>query len=653
MVTLVIVHREVGMVKIASGGALLRPALFTALLLAVDLQIPPHPALAERNEDAVVLEERLEVDILSESEARVRYLNRTQVLTPRGVERYGDAWVGYNPSVTIKELRASVTSPSGKRQEIKKQQISDSSAFASFELYSDARQRGIHFAGAETGSTLEYSYEESMRGLFYLPDLFLLQAEIPARNLSYTVRAPVSLPLRISVRGTPTYTREEREGTVTHHWEVKDVPPFKDESNAPPEEDLLPRVAIYPRRLSLLDQRIDAESWDGIAGWNLSLARDRMNPGPAVAEAAKAATAGVQEPEEKIRRLYEFLQQKITYVAVEMGVGGWQPHDNAQVFQHRYGDCKDKATLLIAMLRAVGLNGLPVLIRTRDKGLIESDYPSSAFNHVIVAIPRPEGYLFLDPTSEDTPYGDLPWVDQGVPVLVVKEDGRGDLVETPLTPADKNRTHRQVSARITSTGGLEGEYSVEFWGADRQAVQEFLQSGKTSEKEDALEDVMSGLCPGATMKEYRVSPAARPQDPVKIVIQFEMPRYVIKAGSAELISPVLARFPHFSNLVSASSRRFPAFFPALFAETSEVQLHLPPGHTVARMPADRKSEGPGLEAATSYAMVRDEGGETLVVKRSLTVSRREIPPADYPALKEFFSGLAREDAGAVGLVSKD
>ena len=490
-------------------ATLFQMALFTLLLPGAlpGLLLPAAPA--EGKEDAVVLEESLDVEILSESEARVRYLNRTQVMTQRGVEEYSDAGVWYNPSVTIRDLRGSVTSPSGKRVDLKKQQFSDSSAFASFELYSDSRQRGVHFPGAEPGSVLEYSYEKSLRGLFFVPDEFHLQREIPARRLAYTVRAPASFSLEISVRGTPAYTREEREGIVVHRWEAKDVPAFRDESRTPPDEDLLPRVVIYPRRIGFGDHPIDAGTWDGIAGWSRDLFRDRMTPSPEVAEAARSATAGLTDPEEKARRLYEFLQQKIKYVAVEIGIGGWQPHDNGQVFLHRYGDCKDKAALLIAMLRAAGLTGLPVLIRTRDDGLIEKEHPSSNFNHVIVAIPRSEGYLFLDPTAEDTPYGDLPWQDQGVPVLVVKEDGRGDLVETPIAAPERNRRHRQVTARVTPAGGLEGEYVLESWGEWRAALSGMLEEGRSAEKEDALAEILAWLCPGAVLKGHEVTPAAR------------------------------------------------------------------------------------------------------------------------------------------------
>ncbi len=625
-------------------------AAVTLLLPALLPAVPPQAAPAEGKDDAVILEETLEVEILSDSEARVRFLNRTQVMTPRGVEMYLERDVDYNPSTTIRDLRASVTSPSGKRVDLKKKEFSDHSDFASYQLYSDSRQRSIHFPGVEPGSILEYSYEKSLRGLFYIPNGFYFQRGIPARRLSYTVRAPVSFPLEVSVRGTPTYTREEREGTIIHHWEAKDVPAFRDELGTLPYADLLPLASVYPHRLSFGDLRIDAETWGGIARWYMDLARDKMEPSPEVAEAARAATAGVSDPEEKTRLLYEFLQQKIKYVAVHIGIGGFQPHENGQVLLNRYGDCKDKATLLIAMMRAVGLTGFPVLIRTRTAGLIEKEHPSSDFNHAIVAIPRSEGYLFLDPTAENTPYGDLPWTDQGVPVLVVRDDGSGDFVETPLSPPERNRRHRRVTARVTPAGGLEGEYVIEAWGERRVALSESLDEARSSEREDMLEQILAWLCPGAILKGHEVTPAAGPGDPVKITVRFEVPRFVMKAGASELITPQLARFPQFARLTVAGDRRLPIFFEYLFTDTSEIRLTLPPGRTLAKVPAGRKSEGPGLLSTTTYEILREGEGETLVVKRDFTISRREIPPADYPALRDFFSALAREDAGAVALV---
>jgi hypothetical protein len=316
-----------------------------------------------------------------------------------------------------------------------------------------------------------------------------------------------------------------------------------------------------------------------------------------------------------------------------------------------YGDCKDKATLLIAMMRAVGLTGLPALIRTRDAGLLERDFPHLAFNHVIVAVPRADGYFFLDPTAEETPYGDLPWVDQGVPILVVKEDGHGDLVETPMASPERNLRHRRVTARVTAAGGLEGEYVIEAWAQQATNLAQVVEEGRAEDRQQALEETLAWLCPGAVIKDFQVMAGARPGDPLRITAHFAVSRFVLKAGTTELIAPQVARLPQFADLTAGANRRLPVFFPYLFSETSEVRLSLPPGKTLAKLPADRKQDGPGLQSSTHYELSHDPEGDLLIVKRSLTVSRREIRPEEFPALRDFFSALAREDSSAVSLAA--
>jgi transglutaminase-like putative cysteine protease len=455
--------------------------------------------------------------------------------------------------------------------------------------------------------------------------------------------------VRHSVRGaSPEYTRDEQDGRVTHRWSVRDVAAYKEEPYMPPVPDVVPSLTIFLKELLWDTHRIDASTWDGIARWYWDLARDRMMPDEAVERSARELTAGAKEPDEKIRRIYEFAQGKIEYVAIELGIGGYQPHASGHVLAHRYGDCKDKATLMIAMLRSIGLTGYPVLILTRDEGDVDRDYPSDNFNHVIVAVPQPDGYLFMDPTSTTTPYGDLPWRDQGANVLVVKEDGRGDLVQTPLLPPERNRRHRLVVASIDPEGKLTGTYVIDAWGQRRSALSEFLEA-KPSEIADDLAAMMGWITPGAVMLGHDVIRPAGPGDPLRITIRFEVPRFVSRAGNMELVAPYLVRFPGLTEIGAYSGRRYPVFFDYLFSETSEVRLRLPAGKTLKKVPADRNAKGAGLVAQTKHELVQDGSYQTLVIQRTATVTRRAIPVTEYSALREFLSGLSQEEAKAVTL----
>jgi transglutaminase-like putative cysteine protease len=630
-----------------------RRFLAAAILVVPAFLAPPGapPARAAditTGEDAVILEEIRTIEVISPERGRVRHSSRIKILTPRGAERYGGVGISYNRWETITGLRASVLSPEGKKIEVKKHHIVDSNQFGSFELYSDSKQRTIVFPGAVPGAVVEYGYEKDVRNLFFLSSEISMQDEIPIQSRILTVTAPASFPLRISVRGgAPEYSRTEAGGRVTHRWQVRDAPGFKPEPDMPPFEDMVGRVSVTPKEVVWEGSRIDAGNWDGIAAWDWSLARDRMAPTPEVSQAARELTVGVHEPMEKIRRLYEFVQSKVDYVAIYLGLGGWQPHPAADILRHRYGDCKDKATLLIAMMRSLGIPGHHVLVNTRDEGIIDRDDPTPfVFNHVIVATPTEEGYLFMDPTSEKAPFGDLPYNDQGIPVVVVKDDGRADLVETPLTAPERNRTHRFVTAAIGPTGDLTGNYVADYWGQARLMMANVLES-KPTDQEDYIEGLMSWLVPGAVLKGHEVTLPKGPTDPLRIAARFEIPRFVTRAGGFEVVSPHLVRLPGLTGIGAYSGRRTPVFFDYLFSVTTESRIRLPVGRVVKKLPADRSSSGPGMKAGTRHSLERDGDYQVMVVKRAVDVSRREIPVAEYPPLREFLSGLAQEESKAI------
>jgi transglutaminase-like putative cysteine protease len=611
----------------------------------------PRAADLEEGEDAVLLEESLDIEIVSETLARVHYSKRTKVLTAKGVDENDEASVYYNPSITIREFRAAVISPQGKRSEVKKQQFFDRAVFESFELYSDAKYRSVSFPGLVPGSTVEYRYEEEVRNLFYLPAEFDFQEKIPVRSKTFSVRAPASFSLRFAVQGSPEYSQEEKDGMAIHRWQVRDVSAIKSESLMPPDKDVVPHVQIYLRSFVYGADRVDATNWNGIARWTRDLSREKEVPNVEVAAKARELTAGLSDPMAKAQRIHEFVQKNINYVAIELGIGGIQPHDSGSVFKNRYGDCKDKATLVIAMLQAVGVRAYPVLIRTRDSGLTDRDYPSSDFNHVIAALPDGDGYLFMDPTWEHAAFGELPWTDQGANALVVKEDGSGDMVQTPLLSPDHNRIQWLVTATLGTDGDLEGSYTIETFGQARTDFAALVANKKPTEREDALARIMASICPGAILVAQDVIPPKDPQDSLKLTIRFRVPRFLVRAGSVDVLSLHLVRFPDVGRLAASSNRRHPIFFENLSRETSDVRLYLPAGKHIKKLPEGRNLEGPGFSASTSYEVKSDKGRDVLLVKRSITFSKREIPVADYTALKQSLAALMEEESRAVTLQS--
>src|SRR6202044_241549 len=198
--------------------------------------------------------------------------------------------------------------------------------------------------------------------------------------------------------------------------------------------------------------------WDDIGKWYGSLATGRLDASPEIKQQVAALTASKSDQLQKMQALAQFVQHVIRYVAIELGIGGWQPHAAPEVFSHRYGDCKDKATLMRTMLREIGVDSYHVVINS-ERGAVTGDMPAhNGFNHVILAITLPADVnstsliaviqhpklgriLFFDPTNEITPFGEIGGYLQSNYGLLVTADG-GELVQLPQQPSDMNSIKR-------------------------------------------------------------------------------------------------------------------------------------------------------------------------------------------------------------------
>ena len=148
---------------------------------------------------------------------------------------------------------------------------------------------------------------------------------------------------------------------------------------------------------------------------------------------------------------------------------------------------------------------------------------------------------------------------------------------------------------------------------------------------------------------HDVIPAADAQDSLKLTFRFKVPHFLVRAGNFDILSPHLVRFPYVARMTAPASRHHPIFIENLSSETSEVRLYLPPGKHIKKLPEGRTLAAPGFSGSSSYEVKSDRGRDILVVKRSITFSKREIPVADYAALKQSLAALLEEESRAVTL----
>ena len=253
---------------------------------------------------------------------------------------------------------------------------------------------------------------------------------------------------------------------------VSDVKGIRKEDEMPPLEGVAGQmiVSFFPPGGSTVN---GFANWQQMGNWYRNLTSGRLDASADIKQRVTAlTTAGTLLT--KMMAIAQFVQHDIRYVAIELGIGGFQPHPATDVFMHRYGDCKDKATLMASMLHEIGVDSYYVVINS-ERGSVTPDMPAHAggFDHVILAIKLPDGLnhplliatlqhprlgklLFFDPTNELTPFGQIGGYLQDNYGLLVTPDG-GELVEVPKQPAAMNSVQRTAKLALDATGTLKGD----------------------------------------------------------------------------------------------------------------------------------------------------------------------------------------------------
>jgi hypothetical protein len=398
------------------------------------------------------------------------------------------------------------------------------------------------------------------------------------------------------------------------------------------------------------------ENWNDLALWEAGLVHGRRDSSPEIKQKVAALTASEASGTRKMAVLGKFVQDDIRYVAIELGIGGWQPHAANDIFSHHFGDCKDKATLMSTMLKEVGIDSYYVVVNTR-RGAVNANTPAvNWFNHVILAIKLPEGasdpslsavlqhktlgrLLIFDPTDDITPFGYLRGELQANFGLLVTDSG-GELLELPKLPASMNGTRRTAKLTLTTTGTLTGDISEVRFG-DRALYQRMALRSAATEKDKIkpIESVLAESLANYRLTHATVSNMTHNDQPFGYDYSLVVDNYAKTAGNMLLVRPRVLGSRTSALLETKEPRKFPVEFtgPSLDSDTFEIAL--PAGYEVSDLP-------PPVDVDydfASYHSKTEASGNTLKYTRRLEVKQLTVPVAQMETLKKFYRIIASDE----------
>jgi hypothetical protein len=617
------------------------------------LQAASREALPKYADDvrAVMLRNDQVATVKNNGEITTLYRRAYKILRPEG-RSYGTVEIYYDSETRISSLKGWTIPVSGSAYELGEKDSVDTILFTG-NLYEDDRKKVLQLPAANAGAVVGYEYEQRQRPSIF-QEKWLFQQEVPVRQARLQVNLPAGWEYR-EVWANHAAVPLQPGSANQMIWELRDIA-------AIPEERAMPSWQATAGQLLLTYVRPGAgasmKSWRDVGQWYAQLVADRRQPTPELRQKVAELTAGAPALPAKIQALASFVQREVRYVAIEIGIGGYQPHPAQDIFRNRYGDCKDKATLLSTMLREIGVESYYVLISTH-RGVIRQEFASPlGFNHAILAVRLPANYptvglrgvvqhpqlgqlLFFDPTSEYVPYGDLPVELQANNGLVVGDSG-GELVKLPLAPAEANSVQRTLKLQLGADGSLQGQASEIRKGAPAAAFRGGWLNASQAERQKGVQSMFGQLNTAAELRDVSVTNLDQPEaDPV-LTYQVRLPGIAKSAGSLVLLRPALGDWA--DDVMERGERSQPLTFPGAMQRVEVLEITLPEGYAVDELPAPMQAD----IGIASYTSRTESDGRVLRYTRRLEIKDVLVNGERFAEMKNFYRQVnAAERAATV------
>lgn len=618
-------------------------------------------ALQKQHEgaDAVVLKDDFHVEYRAGKNGEPESVETTDyavlILSEAARERFGRATLYYRAELQeVIAFEAKVIRPD---QSVSTYSLADADVLPAYEqwvLFSDSRKLRMPFPRPPVGSVVQTrKVVRRARSHLFSSGYFLGTRNVPSVSALFEVCRPQTwgLESRVFLRGNPASHKalqRTENGQVCDRWEDKNiVSNVQSEAMAPNLTDL-PEVVV---RLS--EWTIEGKTSRGfdtpkqMSAWEFSEHYQPMRQvNPDIAMLAAEIVADVPpRPEEQAAALYAWVRDNITYCAISLGMGGWKPHPSTEVRSNRYGDCKDKATFLSALLLSQGIASRPAGIYAHEGYPRPFTLPVlGRFNHAILVVDLPGGPVIVDPTTRTVPFGRLPVGDENAPILPASKGG-SSLMTTPVAPPQDHRQKLTYVGEMDAEGNVEGTFRLDAFGAP---AWDFRYDLLTTPR---------GLWPKAT--ERAVSKLAHLQVSTSVIdtpAPPAKPKPMLAKGKATMEVELLGRedisILRLPQLTARSigridlPRRDPIVFKHNRHDALQLALRLPEGTTISSPP-------PPVHLSTAFAsfdlVIHADASGRLIVDRTLVIKQPIVAADRAKEVETFLEEVARAEHQAIVL----
>jgi tetratricopeptide (TPR) repeat protein len=561
---------------------------------------------------------------------------RVRVQSDAGVSQYGVLPFPYQASVGSVEIQdvrvmrsngSSVVTPLDSIQDV------TSEIYRDAPMYSDLREKHIAVKGLESGATLEYSVRWQTEkplaiGQFWTSHQFTKNIVVLDEQLEISV--PHEREVKLKSLTVQPMTHEEN-GRRIYIWKTSNLESRSAEKQKEDRSYDAIRGLLPPPDVLVSSFR----TWEDVGRWYEGLQREKIQLSPEIKATALELTKGLSDDETKLRAIYTYVSLRYRYVAISFGIGRYQPHAAAEILGNQYGDCKDKHTLLAALLNAVGIQAYPALISTRMA--IDSDVPSPGqFDHVISVVEKGSSLSWMDTTPEVSAIGHLLYPLRGKPALVIRP-GKVAFQTTPANPPFADKHTGTVSSKLDVDGTLHAHVEAMDRGDGELYFRYVFRRWPEAQWKDLGQQMLYGARLGGTISNVRASPPEQTAEPFTLTYDYTLKDFA-EGDKHRFVVPLSPLgIPDVKD--EDLNRKTPLWLGYAGEQQYESRIQLPKGWSAAPpAPIELK------ETFAEFHGSSEVHDGVLITKRRLLLKASEVTPDQLKSYKAFQKAISDDHA---------
>lgn len=595
------------------------------------------------SENAVYVSRKEDAVIKMENNAPVIYsstYSELLLLTDKTAD-YMDKEVYWTDFSSIENLDARSLVPDGdKYKTFKIKDFTRTNEIAEGEFYDDERGYKFTYPGLTNGSREILSYTEKITDI-HLFGRFFFETYTPSAESEYSVTVPKGVKIHyrlFNVKDSSIQFTTKQDGKNTiYKWVMHNAGKIKQDDDAPGISYYVPHIVVLIDSYTTngVEKKVLSDT-NALYDWFYSMVKDvNTSISPEMKKLVDSITNGAMSDEEKVKRIFYWVQDKITYVAYEDSLGGFVPREASLVCSRRFGDCKDMASTLVQMIKAAGLEAHQTWIGTRDIAYSFRDVPSPmSANHMICTYIEDGHPYFLDATGKDAPFKFFTSMIQGKDAFVGMGEGKYEILKVPVMDTDKNQFIDSTVINISNSQVMGNGY-LTAKGYERIDVGEFLLNYENKEKKDILTGLLEKGNNTFRIDTSSVYDLADKDKDLGIRYKFEISNYLQKDNNDIYINMQLGK--RYQDALLQPDREAPREFEFKRINKDVTTLNIPEGYKVSSIPANSSYSDPMFGFKISYR----QQGDKLICASYIYVNTLMLYPGDFDRWNKMLHKLAK------------